>query len=77
LQTLKLGASGYLTKQEAADELLTAIEKCLAGERYLSSSFSSLLISQVLQHCKAEELPIHGYLEEKWKYSGCLPGDIC
>ncbi|ACD95287.1 response regulator transcription factor [Trichlorobacter lovleyi] len=57
LQTLKLGASGYLTKQEAADELLTAIEKCLAGERYLSSSFSSLLISQVLQHCKAEELP--------------------
>lgn len=57
LQALKLGASGYLTKQEAADELLAAIEKIFAGERYLSNSVSSLLISQVLQQVKIEELP--------------------
>lgn len=56
LQALKLGASGYLTKQEASDELLAAIEKIFAGERYLSSSFSSLLISQVLQHGKIGDL---------------------
>lgn len=48
LRALRMGASGYLTKQQAADELIQAIHKVLAGERYLSSSFSNTLISNLL-----------------------------
>jgi DNA-binding NarL/FixJ family response regulator len=48
LRALRLGASGYLTKQQAADELIIAIHKILAGERYLSQSFSETLISSLL-----------------------------
>jgi len=36
-RALKAGASGYLTKSVASDELELAIKKILAGEKYLSS----------------------------------------
>lgn len=48
LRALRLGAAGYLTKQQAADELIHAIHKVLSGERYLSESFSNTLISNLL-----------------------------
>jgi len=49
LRALRLGASGYLTKQQAADELVIAIHTALAGDRYLSRSFSETLISNILE----------------------------
>lgn len=48
LRALKLGASGYLTKKEAADELVLAVEQICAGKRYLSQQLSDLFINQAL-----------------------------
>ena len=54
LRALRLGAAGYLTKQQAADELIIAIHKVLAGERYLSRSFSDTLITNLLDGAEQE-----------------------
>jgi DNA-binding NarL/FixJ family response regulator len=43
LRSLKLGASGYLTKQSASDELLAAVRKALSGGRYVSASLAEKL----------------------------------
>ncbi len=40
LRILKAGASGYLTKESAADELLKAIRKVNAGGKYISPSLA-------------------------------------
>lgn len=49
LRALKLGAAGYLTKKEAADELVLAVEQICAGKRYLSQQLSDTLINQALE----------------------------
>ncbi len=64
LRALRLGASGYLTKQQAADELVIAIHKVLAGERYLSRSFSDTLISNILEESEQNE-PRHTKLSNR------------
>lgn len=64
LQALRLGASGYLTKQEAADELLLAIETIFKAEKYVSRSLSSLLIEQVVSQAVVEE-PLHARLSHR------------
>jgi len=43
LRALKLGASGYLTKDRTWDELLVAIRKSLAGGRYVTSTLAEKL----------------------------------
>jgi DNA-binding NarL/FixJ family response regulator len=43
VRTLKAGASGYLTKESAPDELLTAIRKVSLGGKYVSSLLSEKL----------------------------------
>jgi DNA-binding NarL/FixJ family response regulator len=43
VRALKAGASGYLTKQSAPDELLQAIHKVLAGGKYVSASLAEKL----------------------------------
>jgi len=48
LRAFKLGASGYLTKREAADELLLAVNQIFEGKRYLSQNLSNCLINQAL-----------------------------
>lgn len=40
MRSMKLGASGYLTKTSAADELESAIKKVRSGGKYLSPSIS-------------------------------------
>lgn len=42
-QALQLGAQGYLTKENAPDELVAALEKILAGGRYISQSIAQAL----------------------------------
>ncbi|NJD37427.1 MAG: response regulator transcription factor [Geobacter sp.] len=48
LRSLKLGASCYLSKKAAADELLMAVSAVLEGRRYVSSTLSSTLLEQLL-----------------------------
>jgi DNA-binding NarL/FixJ family response regulator len=57
LQALRLGASGYLTKQEAAEELMVAMNCIFSGKRYLSRTFSSKVVDQMLDKGKATEPP--------------------
>ena len=43
VRAFKLGASGYVSKQGASDELLTAIRKALSGGRYVTPLLAEVL----------------------------------
>jgi DNA-binding NarL/FixJ family response regulator len=43
VRAIRAGASGYLTKECAGDELVLAIRKALKGERYISGSLAEIL----------------------------------
>jgi two-component system, NarL family, invasion response regulator UvrY len=47
LRALKLGASGYLTKDTASEELLKAIRKISAGGKYISQSLAENIAFQL------------------------------
>jgi two-component system invasion response regulator UvrY len=43
VRTMRAGAAGYMTKETAPEELVKAIEKVLAGGKYVSASFAERL----------------------------------
>jgi DNA-binding NarL/FixJ family response regulator len=45
VRLLKAGAAGYLTKESAAEELVCAIKKVVAGGRYISPSLAERMAS--------------------------------
>jgi two-component system invasion response regulator UvrY len=47
IRALRAGASGYLTKACPPEELILAIRKILAGEKYVSANFAQRLISNL------------------------------
>lgn len=47
IRALKAGAAGYLTKQSAPRELVTAIRQVAAGQRYVSAQLAQVLAAQV------------------------------
>ena len=47
---LEAGASGYVPKRAAPDELLSAIQVAATGEVYLYPSLAKLLVKDYLQH---------------------------
>jgi DNA-binding NarL/FixJ family response regulator len=47
-RALRAGANGYITKEEAAAKVMTAIRQVLAGEIYLDPRFMKRVVSQVL-----------------------------
>jgi DNA-binding NarL/FixJ family response regulator len=55
LRAFKAGASGYLTKESAPDELVAAIRKISTGGKYVSSSLAEILASEL--GISNEELP--------------------
>ncbi len=44
IRALKAGASGYLTKEAAGNELIEAIRKVACGKKYIGSSLASKLV---------------------------------
>ncbi len=46
-RAFRLGASGYLTKENTTRELISAIRTVLSGKRYISSSFADQLASNL------------------------------
>lgn len=50
IRTLRAGAAGYLTKENASEELVKAVEKVLGGGRYVSSAFAERLIATLATH---------------------------
>ena len=54
---LEAGASGYVPKRAAPDELLTAIRTAAAGEVYLYPSLAKLLVRDFLGQDHAQPVP--------------------
>jgi DNA-binding NarL/FixJ family response regulator len=53
---LKAGASGYLLKDCAADELVQAIRAVLGGETYLSPKIASIVVEDYRRELSKDEL---------------------
>ena len=47
IRSLKAGASGYMTKQSAPKELVTAIRQVAAGQKYVSAALAQELASSI------------------------------
>lgn len=47
VRAIKAGASGYITKASASEELLTAIRKVLSGGKYITASIAERLLSDL------------------------------
>ena len=47
VRALRAGASGYLTKMSATDELVDAIRAVMRGEKYITSSLAKVLAAYV------------------------------
>ena len=62
IKALKYGASGYLTKSSAPEELLSAILKVSNGERYISNSLADKLAENLLTE---SEKPLHQLLSAR------------
>jgi two-component system, NarL family, invasion response regulator UvrY len=46
-RALKSGASGYLTKDTASSEIITALRRIAAGRKYVSESLAEILASDI------------------------------
>lgn len=68
-RVLKSGASGYLTKDSAPDELIKAVRKILSGGRYISSTLAEQLAASLSGN--APELP-HQMLTDREFQVLCL-----
>ena len=53
LRVLKAGASGFLKKDAAPEELTTAIHRVLAGRRYITASLAELMAEEAAQGDKS------------------------
>jgi two-component system, NarL family, invasion response regulator UvrY len=62
IRAIRAGASGYLTKECAGDELVLAIRKALKGERYISASLAQILAGELDSD---SEKPLHEILSDR------------
>lgn len=62
IRAMRAGASGYLTKESASDELVLAIRKALNGEKYISDSLAQILAGEL---DKNPEKPPHKILSDR------------
>jgi DNA-binding NarL/FixJ family response regulator len=69
VRVLKAGASGYLTKKNAPDELVAAIRKVLAGGRYVSPSLAEKIAFELQE---GTEKPLHELLSDREYQVMCL-----
>ncbi len=62
LRVLKAGASGYLSKDTAPDELVNAVKKVMLGKKYITASIAEKLAATLDQdHNK----PLHEFLSDR------------
>jgi len=62
-RVLKAGASGFLRKESAPEELVTAIKRILTGRRYISASVAEKLAGSLTD--KGEGKPLHESLSNR------------
>lgn len=61
-RAFKAGASGYITKQKAADELLNAINVVIKNKIFVSEEFAKQLADEIIEK---KEKPIHELLSNR------------
>jgi two-component system invasion response regulator UvrY len=69
VRVLKAGAAGYLTKESAPDELVTAIRRVSIGRKYVSSTLAEKLVFD-LQH--DTQKPLHETLSDREYQVMCM-----
>jgi two-component system, NarL family, invasion response regulator UvrY len=62
IRVLRAGASGYLNKDSAPDELVKAVNQVLLGKKYITSSIAEKLVTAVDQNGKKFT---HEYLSDR------------
>jgi two-component system, NarL family, invasion response regulator UvrY len=62
VNVLKAGASGYISKESAPEELLKAVHTVLAGRRYVSAALAEQLVTDLDVD---KDKPIHSSLSER------------
>lgn len=62
LRAFKAGASGYLTKNSASSELVTAINQIAKGKKYITAEVAEVLVNQVDNN---SEKPLHESLSDR------------
>jgi DNA-binding NarL/FixJ family response regulator len=62
VRALKQGAAGYLNKQSAPEDLVTAVKTVLAGRRYISAQLADRLAADLV---RATETPAHELLSNR------------
>lgn len=69
IRALRMGASGYLSKDSAPEELANAIKKISTGERYISSDIIAKLVSNINE---PDDIALHDQLSEREFQILCL-----
>ena len=69
LRTIRAGASGYLNKESAPEELVQAMQKILTGGEYISATVGD----QLLHYARhADDQPLHAGLSDREYQVLCL-----
>jgi len=71
MRSFKAGASGYITKESAPEELQIAVNKILNGRQYISSYCSEMLLSELRNKKVTRESP-HMILSNREYHVACL-----
>jgi DNA-binding NarL/FixJ family response regulator len=71
VRTLKAGASGYLTKESASEELVKAVQKILHGGKYINASVAEKLLMQLGNE---DARPPHELLSDREYQVLCMIG---
>jgi DNA-binding NarL/FixJ family response regulator len=71
VRALRAGASGYVTKESAPDELAAAVRKVLQGGRYVSLSLAERLASELEQAHHRGKAP-HEMLSDREYQIACM-----
>jgi DNA-binding NarL/FixJ family response regulator len=62
LRVMKAGAAGYLNKDAAPEELVTAINRILSGRRYITEGIAEKLVQQLDTN---DDVPSHELLSDR------------
>ncbi|HZS12838.1 MAG TPA: response regulator transcription factor [Nitrospirales bacterium] len=68
MRVLRAGASGYLTKNSAPEELVSAIKKALSGGKYVSSALAEKMAAGLAN----SDTPLHERLSDREYQVLCL-----
>jgi two-component system invasion response regulator UvrY len=69
VRTIRAGASGYLSKESASEELVQAIQKIIVGGEYISPSVAEQLVHYARHE---DDQPLYKYLSDREFQVLCL-----